>query len=203
MIKRKSEMSEEEVLFEFSQEPTKHVRILEKYINQYPEYREALVTLSVDLFVNPVDSFTLDQASESSKGTEKAWSQLQSLLSPSDPAFIKTPSEDNPLARLDQRKFIEMAKSLDVSRAFLSRFRDSGVVVKTIPVAFIQNMADYLSIEFDKLLSLLESSPSIDAGVSFKSKEKPVADQKVSFDTAVENSGLSETQKEKLNTMKD
>ena len=129
MIKRKSEMSEEEVLFEFSQEPTKDVRILEKYINQYPEYREALVTLSVDLFVNPVDSFTLDQASESSKGAEKAWSQLQSLLSPSDPAFIKTPSEDNPLTRLDQRKFSEMAKSLDVSRAFLSRFNTSGGVI--------------------------------------------------------------------------
>jgi transcriptional regulator with XRE-family HTH domain len=203
MNKKKSQMLEEDILFEFSQEAVKDAGLLERYINLYPEYRDALVALSVDLLISQIDSFALDMETEPSGSVEKAWSQFQALLSPSDPAFIKSSNEENPLIVLDQKGFIAIAKSLDVSRTFLSRFRDNSVLVTTIPNAFLQKLAEALGVEFDRLRSLLNSSPRISAGVSFKSEGQPIASKKITFDEAVENSGLSDAQKAKLRTIKE
>ena len=197
------QFTEQDVLFSFSEEENRDAATLEIYLKQYPEYREALVALSVELLVSPVDETVQEANVVLEESTENVWSKFQSLLSPSDPVSIRSSSVENPLAKLDQKSFISLAKSLGVSRAFLARLRDGTIVMATIPAKFIDSVSGALEIGADTLRSALQAPPTISTQARFKSDNKPTAEAQITFDEAIESSGLSEDQKEQMKAMKD
>lgn len=77
--------SKNDVLYAFSVELNRDINTLACYLKRYPQYREALIDLSIELFMAP----KLDEvAAESVPGDKckQAWSNFQSLLNPNDPA---------------------------------------------------------------------------------------------------------------------
>ena len=197
------QFTEQDVLFSFSEEENRDAATLEIYLKQYPEYREALVALSVELLVSPVDETVQEANVVSEESIGNVWSKFQSLLNPSDPVSIRSSSVENPLAKLDQKSFISLAKSLGVSRAFLARLRDGTIVMATIPAKFIDSVSGALEIGADTLRSALQAPPTISTQARFKSDNKPTAEAQITFDEAIESSGLSEDQKEQMKAMKD
>ena len=197
------QLTEQDVLFSFSEEENRDAATLEIYLKQYPEYREALVALSVELMVSPVDETVQEANVVSEESIGNVWSKFQSLLNPSDPVSIRSSSVENPLAKLDQKSFISLAKSLGVSRAFLARLRDGTIVMATIPAKFIDSVSGALEIGADTLRSALQAPPTISTQARFKSDNKPTAEAQITFDEAIESSGLSEDQKEQMKAMKD
>ena len=197
------QFTEQDVLFSFSEEENRDAATLEIYLKQYPEYREALVALSVELMVSPVDETVQEANVVSEESIGNVWSKFQSLLNPSDPVSIRSSSVENPLAKLDQKSFISLAKSLGVSRAFLARLRDGTIVMATIPAKFIDSVSGALEIGADSLRSALQAPPTISTQARFKSDNKPTAEAQITFDEAIESSGLSEDQKEQMKAMKD
>ncbi len=198
-----SQLSEQDVLFAFSDEENQDTATLEFYLKQYPEYREALVAFSIELLVSPIKGVAEETNIVSDEITQNAWSKFQSLLSPSDPVLIGSSVVVNPLAKLDQEGFISVAKSLDVSRTFLSRFRDGTILAATIPIKFVDKISSVVEVGSDTLFAAFQAPPTISSGASFKSDKKPVAEVQMTFDEAIESSGLSEDQKEQLKAMKD
>jgi len=92
------QFTEQDVLFSFSEEENRDAATLEIYLKQYPEYREALVALSVELMVSPVDETVQEANVVSEESIGNVWSKFQSLLNPSDPVSIRSSSVENPLA---------------------------------------------------------------------------------------------------------
>lgn len=77
--------SKNDVLYTFSVESNPNSDTLASYLKRSPQYREALIDLSIELFITPkFDEVAADKVS--SNKSKQAWSKFQSLLSPTDPA---------------------------------------------------------------------------------------------------------------------
>ncbi|TOO75962.1 hypothetical protein CGH30_25765, partial [Vibrio parahaemolyticus] len=69
----------DEVLYAFSVEPNKDSVTLEKYLREYPQYREELIDLSIEIFANPNQDFSPVSEGDS-KEAELVWERFQSSL---------------------------------------------------------------------------------------------------------------------------
>ncbi|VGC35893.1 hypothetical protein [Klebsiella pneumoniae] len=201
-MKAKSKASREAVLHAFSKEANRNEDTLANYLECYPEYRESIIDLSVELLTTPAFENLSDEA-HADERAKKAWLTFQSMLNPEDPASAATQSTINPLARIDAGKFKVLAVHLNVSRRFLSRLRDNAIQVETIPKQFLELLAQQLRVSVEVLRTTLTAPSAIAAGQRFKASGKPVAGQKVTFEDALATSGLTESQQNILRTMKD
>ncbi|WP_199527319.1 hypothetical protein [Pseudoalteromonas sp. bablab_jr004] len=194
--------SKSEVLQAFAIEDNLNAETLAMYLKRYPQFRESLIDLSIELFTTP----SLDEISTeatSSDNAKLAWLKFQSMLSPEDPAAAVPSSIDNPLCRLNKQDFRELAAQLGINRLLLSQFRDNAILVSTIPQKFLALLAVRLHVSVEALRQILDAPPIIASGQRFKASGKPSVGKKVSFDDALANSGLSEEQQTVLKKMKD
>lgn len=193
--------SKEDVLHAFSAESNPNADTLASYLKRYPQYREALIDLSIELFTAP----KFDEVAEKvpSDKSKHAWSKFQSLLSPIDPASTAPLSMDNPLSNLSDERFRELASELNVNRLFLSRLRDCSIQVATIPQRFLSSVAQALTVPLEGLTSALEAPPVVASGLRHKASGKPGAGDKITFEEALASSALSEVQQAALREMKD
>ncbi len=77
--------SENDVLYAFSTENNPNADTLAKYLKRYPQFRESLIDLSIELFSAP--SFDdVPAKAVPSDNAKRAWSKFQSMLSSEDPA---------------------------------------------------------------------------------------------------------------------
>lgn len=201
-MKAKSKASREAVLHAFSKEANRNAETLANYLECYPEYRESIIDLSVELLTTPAFERLSDE-SYTDERAQKAWLRFQSMLNPEDPASSATQRAINPLAGIDTGKFKALAVNLNVSRRFLSRLRDNAIQVETIPKQFLELLAQQLRISAEVLRKSLTAPSAIAAGQRFKASGKPVAGQKVTFDDALASSALTESQQNRLRAMKD
>ena len=200
-MKSKFDEMRDEVLYEFSIEPNKDSATLGIYLQKYPQYRDELIDLSVELFAAPREDFVPVNEGDS-RGMNMAWEKLQSSLLPSDPVCELSVPE-NPLVTLDKKSFRALAKKLDINILFLAMLRDKTIEVSTIPLKFIGLLSEELSISIDSLRSSLAGSSIISTSVRFKADGKPTASEQISFEDALQSCKLSDSQKEKLMSMKD
>lgn len=77
--------SKNDVLHAFSSESNPNTDTLASYLKRYPQYREALIDLSIDIFTAPKFEGVAAEELPGDK-PKQAWSRFQSLLSPADPA---------------------------------------------------------------------------------------------------------------------
>ncbi|MFW1678689.1 hypothetical protein ACFVYJ_13040 [Pontibacter sp. JAM-7] len=193
--------SKEDVLYAFSVEPRRDAAILEKYLQSYPQYRDELIDLSIEMLTAPVHE-EIPADGKVSEGAAMAWDKFQSMLSGTESESRSTGVE-NPLANLDKKSFRDLAKSLGLSRIFLTRLRDQTITFSSIPIRFIEAVADAANVSADIMKSALNRPATISSAQSFKADGKPTAPEPISFDEAIETSNLSEEQKAALRAFKD
>lgn len=194
--------SKSDVLHAFSAEANPNADTLSRYIERYPEFRESLIDLSIELFTAPsFDELPADM--EPNDKAKRAWSTFQSKLPPSDPAAATSQVIGNPLANLSDQRFRKLANQLNVTRLLLSRLRDCTIHVATIPQRFLLNLSEALAVTVGELQSALDAPPTISSGQRYKAAGKPSAGDKLSFEEAITQSGLSEEQQTALRSMKD
>lgn len=194
--------SKNDVLHAFSAEPNPNADTLASYLKRYPQYREALVDLSIELFTAPKLDEVLAESAPNDN-VKQAWSKFQSLLSPTDPASAATCTVENPLSSLSDERFRELASELNVNRLFLSRLRDCSIQAATIPQRFLAVLAQALTVSVEGLNRALEAPPTVASGLRHKASGKPGAGDKITFEDALTRSGLSEAQQTALRLMKD
>jgi hypothetical protein len=194
--------SKDDVLHKFSAESNQDADTLARYLKRYPQYREALIDLSIEIFIAPKFD---EMAAEKFPGdkSNQAWSKFQSLLSPTDPASAAPRPMDNPLSNLSDEHFRELASELNVNRLFLSRLRDCSIQVATIPQRFLSVVAQALTVSVKELTSALEAPPVVASGLRHKASGKPRVGGKITFDEALASSTLSDVQQAALREMKD
>ncbi|MFE8071998.1 hypothetical protein QQM79_13150 [Marinobacteraceae bacterium S3BR75-40.1] len=194
--------SKSAVLHAFSAEANPNADTLASYLKRYPQFRESLIDLSIELFTAPAfDKKGIETAPNDN--AKRAWSKFQSMLRPEDPASGASSKMDNPLASLNKQRFRELAEELNVNRLFLSLLRDNAIQVATIPRRFLASLAELLNVSVEGLQRVLDGPPTISEGVRYKASGKPSAGDKISFEEALARSQMSEAQQAALRKIKD
>lgn len=189
-------LSKEDVLYAFSIEPDRDSSTLEEYLRNYPQYKEDLVDLSIDLFLAPKsEDFSICR--DTAADVDKSWEKFQSILNqPRENTQTSVPVD--PFMKLSTQQFKNLARELNVNRAFLSRLRDRTIEYSSIPLKFVESIANALGIGVEALSAALDGVPRVSSTQSFKAKGKPSATSKISFKRAVEESSMSDQQKAQL-----
>lgn len=195
--------SKSAVLHAFSVESDRSAETLAAYLTEYPQFRESLIELSIELFLTP--SFDEDSSIETvpSDNAKRAWSTFQSMLEADDPASAIHSRMDNPLSNLSGQKFRELVRKLNVNSLFLSRLRDNAIYVATIPRQFLALLAEHLNMPVERLERALDTQPTVASGLRHKAPGKPKAGEKLTFEDALTTSGLNDDQQASLRAMKD
>lgn len=188
--------SAEEVILAFAVEPIHDRKTLERYLSEYPEYSEALVDYSIELTLDGTRSDNVVESTEN--GVEHAWRRFHEIISVDNDAPLI-----NPFAKLNPTAFKSLAKRLDITNLLLVRLRDRAIEPMTIPMRFVQKLADELEVTVDAVLAFLNGSPSMISNHSFRSSAKPMVTNQITFQKAIETSQLTESQKNTLKTLKD
>jgi hypothetical protein len=191
----RSELSEEEVLLAFAVEPSHGSHTLEHYLNEYPEYKLALVDLSIELLIH--DTSNEEEIAASDKNTvDKAWQRFRGIVDQADSVQLA-----NSLTHANPATFKAIAIKLGINPFMLTRLRDRHIELSTIPNQFIERFANCMNTTVDLMRSFLSSEPTIAVGVSFKANVTPIATDKISFVTAVETSRLTTEQQAELKAL--
>ena len=190
-----------DVLYEFSVEPIQDVATLDKYLQSYPQYRDELIALSIELSIMPSHD-TLPVDGKVANSIDKVWEKFQSIVSPSDPVS-RVSNANNPLRALDKQSFRSLANKLGVNTLFLVKLRDRTIKASTIPTSFIEDIAITVGKSIDAMRAALDGSATVSPSATFKADGKPSAEQQMTFDEAIETSNLSEKQKTNLRAIKD
>jgi hypothetical protein len=188
--------SEEEIILAFAVEPIHDRKTLERYLTEYPEHSIALVHCSIELMLDSTQSDTVVESTEDA--VEHAWQRFQAIMRVSDDTSLM-----NPFAKLNPTAFKSLAKRLDITNLLLVRLRDRAIEPMTIPIRFIQKLADELEVTVDAVLAFLNGSPSMISNHSFRSSEKPMVTNQITFQKAIETSQLTESQKNTLKALED
>ena len=189
-------ISEEQVLLAFSAEPNQDRAIFEAYLARYPQYTEALVELAAELMLAPHRE--VSPCSTDDVAVDKAWASFQSAL----PLEIKNlTTADSLLANLSPGAFRNVAQLMDVSPFFLSRIRDRAVDFATIPAKFLEALASALGASMKAITADLSQGAVIAVSQKFKADQKPASAAKISFLEALNQSGLTEQQRAKLEAL--
>jgi hypothetical protein len=181
---------EEEVLLAFAVEPVHDLATLERYLQRYPQFRDALLACRVELEIAGSDQFPLTQPG---KSADQAWARFSQLAGR---------SVANPFAALDSSALRSLATIMNIDVPFLVRLRDRAIAVTTIPGALIRNLAEQLRVPSLDLLTYLRLSPAY-GDTNSKSKGKPAPAPQIDFVTAVRASQLTDAQKHALLTLGD
>lgn len=197
----KTNESKEDVLYAFSVEPNQNSETLSEYLKRYPLWQKELIDLSIVLLTS-LPKEELSEVIGESKAINNAWNAFQSKLSTSDPVFA-APQVVNPLINLQREEFRLLATKLGVNTLFLAKLRDKTVTLSTIPNKFIEQISHVLDESIESVRTALDGTATISTSASFKADKKPIAEEKISFDDAIEFSNLTDEQKIVLRSIKD
>ncbi len=103
-----------------------------------------------------------------------------------------SPSVPDPFAGLDVAAYGALRRSLDVPSLILNAFRDRAVAAGTVPLAFLERIADGLDIGLNDLAAFLGGPPKLAASAQYKADGVPQAvDTKMSFATLLDEAGVA------------
>jgi hypothetical protein len=176
---------EEEVLLAFAVEPVHDLATLERYLQRYPQFRDALLACRLELEIAGSDQFPLARPG---KSAERAWERFTQLAGL---------SVANPFTALNSVALRSLATVMNMDVPFLIRLRDRAITAATIPGALIRSLAEQLRVPPVDLSTYLHLPPAY-GDTKFKSKGKPSPTPQIDFAAAVRTSQLTDAQKQAL-----
>lgn len=199
-MKKHCKNSKDDIFYSFSVEVNDNKGVLEEYLLNYPEYRNELIELSIELSVMPmIEDFDEVDVNES---ITSSWEHFQVNLTSSDSLSLGS-NIVNPLENLDRADFRSLAQKLNVNIVFLAMVRDRTIEVSTFPVRFVEMLSSAIGVSSIMVKKLFEGPALVSSAQRFKADKAPVAKEQVTFDDAIENSHLTDVQKETLIDLKD
>lgn len=199
-MKKYCKNSKDDILYSFSVEVNDNKGVLEEYLLNYPEYRTELIELSIELSVMPmIEDFDELDVNES---ITPSWEHFQMNLTSSDSLSMAS-NIVNPLENLNRADFRSLAQKLNVNIVFLAMVRDRTIEASTFPVRFVEVLSSAIGVSSNMVRKLFEGPALISSAQRFKADKTPVAKEQITFDDAIENSHLTDVQKETLRALKD
>lgn len=192
--------------------------LVEGVVHAYPEFAveitEFAVNLAIDMLINPVNEAELSVSlEETSPMVARAMSNFENELfekqqsSESDRegsnSTAKT-STINPFARMDRTGFRAFATAIHASTIFAMKIRDHQIKLATIPLKYLEMIAQALPLSLEQLRDYLNhrNGRLAPGNQFFKADDKPDHNIQQSFDEAVATSGLTEEQQNYLLSLK-
>ncbi len=116
-----------------------------------------------------------------------------------DPALERAIAEQpgsesvpDPFAGLDVAAYSALRRSLNVPSLILNAFRDRAVAAGTVPLAFLERIADGLGIGLNDLAAFLGGPPKLARFAQYKADGVPqAAETKMSFATLLDEAGVA------------
>jgi hypothetical protein len=178
------------VLDAFSVEPRPDRETLERYLQAYPDYAEALVDLSREL------SRVLREDETPLSAEERALIDAAWRRHAADHAANVVA---DPFAALSAGDLREVARRLDVPRQIVTAFREQRVILSSVPRRFLTRLADAVNSSVDSLEALWSDLIRTPAPArSYKADAKPTAVEPVSFERLLIDAGVTEKKRAEL-----
>lgn len=204
MMTSKNSVPLDEVLYAFAVEnEVPDAETLDKFVQQYPQYAEALTEFAVELVLDITRKDTeIAKADAGDDTVSPAVSRAISYFQNCVYELSKiTPVQNagtvvNPIAALDQTGFRALASAIHANNTFMIKLRDRLIEPETIVNrnGFCRAIADELNMPMEAMIGHFKAAPVIAAGQHYKSDGKPAATKRETFEEAVRRSGLTEEQ---------
>jgi hypothetical protein len=188
------EKHRETVLYAFAVEPTHDQKTLERYLRQHPELTDELIDLSFELRITDVEIPADASTPATDPRLNDAWREFLERK-PTNAAPIKT---DNIFARFKGQAFADLATSMKIPRSILTALRDRLVEPLSVPEKFLVRFAAAAGLTVPAIREFLAIPPAIIGTAQFKSDKKPTQQGRVSFQTLVESSQMTDEERQVL-----
>lgn len=169
--------STDDILAMYALDSRQDAQALERYLVRYPLHARALIAFSheLELQQNLAGDRPIDAASE-------AWIEQ---------ASDRAVSTRDPFAVLDAQRYGALREALGVPSLILNAFRDRLVVAGTVPLRFLDRLADNLGTSLTELVDFLARPPGLQPSAQHKSDGVPSAPaKKASFATLLDEAGV-------------
>lgn len=183
----------EDVLYAFAVEPRHDRETLERYLRQHPGFAEDLIDLSYELRLSENLGCSKIEV-EPDPGCQSAWEQFVACAAQKS----KEATAGNPFAQFKDQAFADLADALKMPRSLLTALRDRLPDPTSIPDRTIRRLAHSLSSTIDAVRQYLALPPAVIGSLQFKADKKPSQQGRVSFETLVQNSEMTDEQRETL-----
>jgi hypothetical protein len=170
----------DDVLGEFAVEPVHDRKTIELYLKRYPQFANELLDLVAELG-RSYSSSTEELSATNLARIESSWQ-----------IYSATPAQ-SVLSSLSVERLREIAKALRIPRQVISAFRESRVILSTVPKGFLERLAELAGSTVDGL----REHGAMPAR-SYKSDVKPEAGEGIAFEQLLIDAGLSEEQRRDL-----
>ena len=192
--------------------------LLDDIVRRYPQYAAELTEFAIALAVDALHDAATESAEPDTDeapmtvtpAVSRAMSRFQNRLYTEGRTEV-VPSEEqsstdsgsvpvNPFEALGRNEFRDLASRLDVSNVFIIKLRDRQIDPSKIPEPLSQQVADELKVPLDVVIAHLVAPPTVASMERqfYKAAEKPNVPKQQSFAEAVQSSGLSEAQQQRL-----
>lgn len=159
---------------------------LVKYCVDYPDYASDFIGLAHEIALQSSLSTDAPLSSE-----DEAWiaEACSARKAPTKDVFSLVPA----------RKYAGIREALGVPGVVINAFRDRLVAVATVPMTFLEDLADELGSTVLAVVRYLEGPPKISLATSHKSDDAPEASkEKMSFNQILEDAGVPSERRRKL-----
>lgn len=174
--------------------------ILERYIEEYPQYEQELTEFAAERAMLKFDLETEISNEQKNHLAELTRRNFEKFRASKQTQVQSIESLITVAKKLGLKK-IEFAKRLGLNPAQLFNLEVRKYVFSTIPNSLIENVAETLQMTKDSIENFLKLTPSVAA--NYKSETRPDEIKQISFAQAIKNDEtLSPKEKERLLNMK-
>lgn len=186
-----------EILMTFATEGEPTPKRLEAYAKDHPALRRELTELAVELVLDPARSPPATDAT-TERSVASAWARFQAGTGMGRDSQRPPERSRDIFAGFAGSAFPQLAARLGVSPVFLIKIRDGLIQAAGFPHALVKRIADEIGRDVEAVRAVLEGPASMPAGTMAKADGKPEAGAKQTFAEAVETSGLTPDQRQRL-----
>jgi hypothetical protein len=168
-------MTRDEVLYAFAVEDDGGRDTLMRYLTAYPQYTHDLVDLSRELTRTALD---------------EPLSAADALRVNSAVARYRAGTVKQAPVTLASQAFNVAAERLQLPLFAMLAFRERRVDLASVPARFLERLAGALETSLDQLRAFLSQPAMVSAARQSKSRVKPAAATKVSFEKVLRDAGV-------------
>jgi hypothetical protein len=189
-------------------------KLLDDVVRRYPQFCEELTEFAISIAVDALQGERAVEAAEAaidpsvvSPAVSRAMSHFQNRLhalttsagaNERGSVYSKGVNAPNPFLNLRREQFRAFAGRLNANGVFVGKLRDRQVDPATMTPGFRRRVADELRVPLDVVVAHFAAEQVVASRQFYKAEDKPSTSAKQTFEEAVRNSGLSETQQRSL-----